>query len=697
MKFLITGALCSSVLLISACGDNGQVENKQSIEQPTEKQSAVAENNPPLASGIDLSNLDKTIRAQDDFYSYVNGGWLKTAVIPDDKTAIGSFYDLRDAADEDVKTIIEELSEKENLVMGSDEQKVGDLFTSYMNMEKRNELGIKPIMAELKKIAAIQNKDQLSSYFAQAQEIGVSTPLAFYIGIDAKNSSRYATHIWQSGLGLPDRDYYFDEGERSQGFRDAYLAHIQKTFELAGLDNAEKAAQTVMELETKLAKFHRTRVKNRDSEARYNKFNVADLNGVTSKFNWSNFLAAQGVADAKDIILNQPDFITGFGEVFAETPLQDWKVYLNWHLVDTFAGLLNQDLDNQNFEFYAKTLNGRKQQRPMWKRGVQLINGSLGEVIGKVYVNRHFKETAKSRMGVLVENLRDAYGDSIDSLEWMSDETKKAAHIKLAAFTPKIGFPDRWEDYSALTINAEELVGNIIRARKVGKQKNLEKLGGPIRTWEWGMTPQTVNAYYSPTRNEIVFPAAILQPPFFNMEADDAVNYGGIGAVIGHEMGHGFDDQGSRYNGDGNLVNWWTENDLAEFKKRSAKLVAQYAKYQVFDDLNVNGELTLGENIGDLSGVTIAYRAYQKSLAGKEAPVIDGLTGDQRFFMGFAQIWRGKMTEKALRNRVKNNTHSPGKFRALGALSNMPEFYQAFDLKPGDAMYIAPENRVKIW
>ena len=337
------------------------------------------------------------------------------------------------------------------------------------------------------------------------------------------------------------------------------------------------------------------------------------------------------------------------------------------------------------------------EQRPRWKRGVGVVNSNLGEVIGRVYVGKHFKPEAKARMSELVENLRDAYAASIDGLEWMSEDTKKAAKVKLAAFTPKIGYPDRWEDYSDLKIDAAELVGNIIRARKVSEQKDIAKLGGPIRKWEWGMTPQTVNAYYNPTVNEIVFPAAILQPPFFNMEADDAVNYGGIGAVIGHEMGHGFDDQGSKYDATGNLRNWWTESDLAEFKKRGANLVEQYGAYKVFDDLNVNGELTLGENIGDLSGVTIAYKAYKASLNGKEAPVIDGLSGDQRFFMGFAQIWRSKMVEETMRNRVATAPHSPGEFRALGPLSNFDEFYAAFDVKEGDAMYIAPEKRVKIW
>ncbi len=695
MKSIFSGAICTSLLLLTACSESNSPNQPSASASEVEILSETPEL--VLSSGINQDNFDKTIRPQDDFYSYVNGAWLNNTIIPDDKTSIGTFYDLRDSADADVKVIIEELSAKENLQKGSDEQKVGDLFSSYMNVDKRNKLGMKPLWSEFKKIAAITNKDQLASYFALAQDIGVDLPLAFYISVDAKDSSRYATHIWQSGLGLPDRDYYFDEDEISEGFRRDYLAHVEKIFNLADLKDAAKSAQTVVNIETRLAGFHRTKEKNRDSNARYNKFKVAELNGVTDAFNWNNYLQAQGVASSKDIILNQPEFITGFGQIFAETSLEDWKIYLNWRLVHNFASLLSEDLDAENFNFYSNILNGRKEQRPQWKRGVQLVNGNLGEVIGKVYVSRHFKQSAKSRMGELVENLRSAYSESINALDWMSDSTKKSAQVKLAAFTPKIGFPDKWEDYSALEIDGNDLVGNVIRARKDAKKKDLHRLGGPIQTWEWGMTPQTVNAYYSPTRNEIVFPAAILQPPFFNMMADDAVNYGGIGAVIGHEMGHGFDDQGSKYNGDGNLVNWWSESDLEEFQKRSAQLVLQYNAYQVLEDANVNGELTLGENIGDLSGVTIAYRAYKMSLGGKPAPIIDGLTGDQRFFMGFAQIWRGKMTEKRLRSQVKNNVHSPSKFRAIGALSNMPEFYQTYDVKPGDAMYIEPEKRVKIW
>ncbi|GHE76859.1 M13 family metallopeptidase [Thalassotalea profundi] len=692
MKLIIASAVCSSLLLVAGCNNA-----EQNSTTKTTKTEIPATEKVALTSGITLANMDESVRPQDNFYRYINGGWLKNTNIPSDKTAVGSFYDLRDTADDNVKAIIEELAATENLKMGSDEQKVADLFRSYMDTETRNALGIKPIQGILDTISALKNKDELATFLGKYQSAGISSPLAFYISVDAKDSSRYATHIWQSGLGLPDKDYYFNEAERFVKLREGYLKHIENMYNLAGLENGSEAAKTIMAIETKLAGFHWTRVESRDSAKRYNKFNVADLNTLTSAFNWNAFLEAQGVAQQKDIIINQPSFIKGFGETFAETSLEDWKTYETFHTLSTFAGSLTTALDNENFDFFSKQLSGREEQRPMWKRGVSVVNGNLGEVIGKVYVKRHFKPEAKSRMSELVENLRDAYGASINELEWMSEDTKKAAQVKLAAFTPKIGYPDKWEDYSALEIKADDLVGNRIRSSQVSHQKEVEKLGGPIRDWEWGMTPQTVNAYYNPTVNEIVFPAAILQPPFFNMAADDAVNYGGIGAVIGHEMGHGFDDQGSRYDAEGNMRNWWTETDLEEFGKRTAILVDQYSKYQVFDDLHVNGELTLGENIGDLSGVTIAYKAYKASLNGKEAPVIDGLTGDQRFFMGYAQIWRSKIVEKSMRNRVATDPHSPGEFRALGSLSNMPEFYKAFNVQEGDAMYISPEKRVKIW
>ncbi|MXR70443.1 peptidase M13 [Shewanella sp. JBTF-M18] len=694
MKKVFIGGVCASLILgLSACNSD-QAEVKAPETAKTETAVAVQQ---ALTSGIDFANFDKSVRPQDDFYSYVNGTWIKNTEIPGDRTSTGAFYDLREKSRDDVKAIIEEVAATPNLKAGSDEQKVADLYRSFMDTEQLDKLGIKPIQGELDKIAALENKDQLVEYFAHSQIIGGGTPLAFYINIDAKDSSRYATHIWQYGLSLPEKDYYFNEAERFVNIRKAFVAHIEKMFTLAGLPNAKASAEQILALETAIASRHWDVVETRDSTKTYNLYQVADLAKLAPDVNWDGYLKTLGGDKQADIIINQPSFIEGFNEVLKANELSVWKTYMTWQTLTHFAGDLSTDLDRENFEFFSKTLNGQAEQQPRWKRGVSTVNNLLGEVVGKVYVKRHFKPEAKQRMQELVENLRRAYGDSIDGLEWMSPDTKVAAKDKLAKFDPKIGYPDRWEDYDKLAIKADDLVGNSMRASQLSHEKELEKLGSPIRKWEWHMTPQTVNAYYNPTMNEIVFPAAILQPPFFNMEADDAVNYGGIGAVIGHEMGHGFDDQGAKFDGEGNMRDWWTEQDLKEFAARGKALVAQYNGYAVFDDLHVNGELTLGENIGDLSGVTIAYKAYKMSLNGKEAPVIDGLTGDERFFIGFSQIWRAKMKEEAMRNRVATDPHSPAKFRALGALSNMPEFYTTFDVKPGDAMYIEPSQRVKIW
>ncbi|WP_028111907.1 M13 family metallopeptidase [Ferrimonas kyonanensis] len=687
MKRLFIGGLCASALVLTGCAQNEP-------SQPTAVAEAVQQQ---LSSGIEFANFDTSVRPQDDFYSYVNGTWLKTSEIPADRTSSGAFYDLREKARDDVKVIIEDLAAKSNLKAGSDEQKVGDLYRSFMDTDKVNELGLAPLKPELANIAAIDSKAGVVAYFAHSQTIGAGTPLAFYINVDAKDSERYATHIWQAGLSLPDRDYYFNDEARFVKLREGFLAHMEKMFTMAGVANPAESAKTVMAIETKLAKGHWTRVESRDSEKRYNKYQTAELSKLASHIDWAVYLKTIGGDSQSDIIINQPSYIEALDKVVAETSVADWKTYLTWNLLTAYSGMLSQEFDTENFEFFARKLNGQEQQKERWKRGVALVSDNLGEVVGKVYVDKHFPAEAKARMKELVENLRKAYAVSIDQLEWMSPETKVKAKEKLAAFTPKIGYPDQWEDYSALSIDSDDLVGNVMRSATLAHNKDLEKLGGPIRRYEWHMTPQTVNAYYSPVMNEIVFPAAILQPPFFNMNADDAVNYGGIGAVIGHEMGHGFDDQGARYDKDGNLKNWWTESDLKAFQKRGSALVAQYDGYQVFDDLHVNGKLTLGENIGDLSGATIAYKAYKMSLEGKPAPIIDDLTGDQRFFIGWGQIWRGKYKEQALRNRVATDPHSPSQFRANGPLSNMTEFYSSFDVKQGDAMYLPAEKRVKIW
>jgi endothelin-converting enzyme/putative endopeptidase len=677
MRHLMTGALC--VLVLTACG--------QRAEEPPA----------PVVSGIEVANMDTSVRPQDDFFRYVNGTWLATTEIPADRNTSGVFMDLRDQAREDVRTIIEEVAARDDLEPGSDEQKVADLYNSFMNADRLDELGMSPLEPVLAQIDAIDDKDRLSAHFAYLATVGGGGPFIPYVTVDAKESTRYAAHLWQSGLGLPDRDYYFRDDERSVELRDEYVAHIEKMFELAGFDDPAGSAARLLELETALAEHHWTTVQNRDSTARYNKFAISELDTLGTGLDWGRFLEAAGLEGEADIIINQPSYVEGFNELFREASLEDWKTYLRWNLLSQYAAYLSSDIDHQNFEFYLRVLEGQEEQRPRWKRAVDVVNGSLGEVVGKVYVSRYFPPEAKARMVELVENLQAAYREALEELEWMGPETRQAALVKLEKFTPKVGYPDRWEDYSALEIDAADLVGNVMRANRFYWELDRSKLGGPIREWEWPMNPQTVNAGYIPTKNEIVFPAGILRPPFFNMAADDAVNYGAIGVVIGHEMGHGFDDQGSKYDGDGNLRNWWTDQDREEFKKRTGSLVEQFARFEVLDDLYVNGELTLGENIGDLAGLNIAYRAYQIALDGEEPPVIDGFTGDQRFFIGIGQVWRFKATDEAMRNRVQTDPHSPPEFRVNGPLPNMPQFHAAFDVAEGDGMYLPPEQRVKIW
>lgn len=647
-------------------------------------------------SGITFENMDKAIHPGDDFFEYVNGTWLKNTEIPADKSRYGSFNVLRDNAEADVRAIIEEASAS-NAATGGSEQKVGDLFKSYMDMETRNKLGILPLEERMVQIDSITNLAELSEYFADAGKYSLSTPLALYISVDAKIPTQYSLHFYQAGLGLPDREYYFNDDEKSIDIRNKYVEHIEKMLTLADVDNAAQAAGEIMALETKLAEFHWLKEDNRDGNKRYNKYTRAELDELFSNMDVGTYLSVTGAADAADAVVNQPSFFEGFNGLLGEVELTTWKTYMKWSLVNDMASRLNDAMDQQNFDFYAKTLSGIEQQRPMWRRAVSTVSGNLGEMVGEVYVAKHFTPNAKNRMVKLVENLIKSYEMSIKELDWMGEETKQKALEKLSKFTPKIGYPDKWKDYSTLEIKADDLVGNIERSALTNHNRELEKLGGPIDKTEWFMTPQTVNAYYNPTMNEIVFPAAILQPPFFNMPADDAVNYGGIGGVIGHEIGHGFDDSGSRYNGDGKLENWWTESDNEKFTERTNVLIEQYNAYEPLDGTTVNGRFTLGENIGDLSGLSIAYKAYKISLGGEEAPVIDGLSGDQRFFIGWAQAFRSKIRDEALVQQIKTDPHSPDRYRVNGIVYNVDAFYEAFDVGPEHKLYIAPEDRVRIW
>ncbi len=650
-----------------------------------------------LKSGIELSNVDQSIRPQDDFYRYVNGTWLDKTEIPADKSSYGSFTALRDKARLDVLEIIEEMSKRENLEPGSDEQKVRDLYRSFMNTEKIDTLGIEPMKGDLRRIDTINNPEQLASYFVESVKLSTSSPFGFWIDNDSKQPTKYSVYFTQSGLGLPDRSYYLDQNEKSEDIRLAYLEHLQAMFSLADLQDPKIKANTVMKLETAIANIHWTNVERRDRDKTYNKLNTQELKKLIPNFNWDLYLREAGIAVEKDFIVRELSYFQNLSDLLAATDLEDWKVYFKWTLLNSVAGILGKEFDEQNFSFYGKKLYGTPEQEVRWKRGVNSVNQILGESVGKIYVSRHFEPEAKVRMLELVENLREAYRVAIIELDWMGEETKKQALTKLAKFTPKIGYPDKWRDYSKLEIDPNDLAGNFRRASQFYYQRGIDKLGKPIDKTEWHMNPQTVNAYYNSVMNEIVFPAAILQPPFFNLEADDAVNYGGIGGVIGHEMGHGFDDQGSKSDGDGVLRNWWTESDLIEFKTRTNQLVNQYNKFEPLPGEFINGQLTLGENIGDLGGLTIAHRAYKISLQNRESKKIDEFTGEQRFFMGWAQVWAYKYRDEALRNQLLTNPHSPASYRCNGVLRNMPEFVSAYELKAADEMYLDPVKRVKIW
>lgn len=701
-KQLLASAVC--LALVTACGQQDtnssaktdtNVTPQKTVSNDAAKNQQASESQ--LKSGITLANIDKSVRPQDDFYQYVNGTWLAKTEIPSDKATYGSFTALRDKSRRDVKAIIEETAKLENIEKGSDAQKVGDLYRSFMDTEKLEELGATPLQAEFAKIDALTNHDDVSAYFAEAQRIGSDAPFGFYISNDSKNPTSYIMYFVQSGLGLPDRDYYLKTDEKSTQLQAKYLEHIEKMFSLAGEKESKTIAQKIIALETAMAEKQWTRVQRRDRNKSYNKFETTKLSELGKEFNWPAYLKQAGADAETHVVIAQKSYFEEFSKLFKSTSIDDWKHYLKWTLLNAYASQLSGDFDKQNFAFYDTTLNGTPEQEARWKRGVTSVNRLLGEVVGKIYVKKHFKPEAKTRMVELVENLRKAYKEAIIGLDWMGEDTKKQALDKLAKFTPKIGYPDKWQDYSQLEIKADDLFGNYKRASIFSYQREVDKLGKPIDKSEWFMSPQTVNAYYNPDMNEIVFPAAILQPPFFNMEADDAVNYGGIGGVIGHEMGHGFDDQGAKSDGDGVLRNWWTEKDLKEFELRTSKLAAQYSEFEPLPGEHVNGELTLGENIGDLGGLTIAHRAYMLSLDGKDATVIDDLTGEQRFFMGWAQVWAYKYRDESLRKLIKTNPHSPAQYRGNGTLMNMPEFMKAYNVKAGDGMYRQPEDRVKIW
>ncbi len=649
------------------------------------------------ASGIEPANFDTSVRPQDDFYRYANGTWLENTQIPEDKSNYGSFTALADGAEENLRVLIEEAAAEENKELGSDAQKVGDFYMSFMNEEAAEAAGTTPLVEPLAQIDEIESSADVVAYIGSSQRVGLTNPFVLFVNQDSKDSTVYAVFMHQTGLGLPNRDYYLEDDERFVTLRDKYRDYVGTMYGLVGLEGGEAAGQTVLDIEMAIAEAHWTQVQNRQRDKLYNSYDVDGANELTPGFDWNIFLTAAGLDPARNFIVRQPSFFTALGKMVAEIPVDDWKTYFRFKLIDAAAPLLSAALVEASFDMHSRAVQGIEQNQPRWKRAVQATDGNVGELAGKMYVAKHFPPEAKVRMNDMIENLRMVFLEAINELEWMGELTKEQAQDKLEKFNTKIGYPDKWRDYSTLEVSVDDLAGNFVRSNASQYDRMIGKLGGPIDRTEWFMTPQTVNAYYNPPMNEIVFPAAILQPPFFNIEADDAVNYGAIGGVIGHEFSHGFDDQGRKTDGDGNLRDWWTEEDAAEFKVRAQGLVDQYAGYSPLEGEYLNGELTLGENIGDLAGLTMAYRAYRRSLDGEEAPVIDGFTGDQRFFLGWAQVWARKYRDKELLRRLKIDPHSPSEYRANGTVSNIPEFYAAFDVQEGDGMYLAEEDRVKIW
>ena len=648
-------------------------------------------------SGIDRAGTDPTVRAQDDFFRSVNGGWLKRTEFPADRASVGSFDTINDQIQVELRGLVEGAAKAPG---DADARRIGGLYESFMNEAAAERAGVAPIAAELAAIDALTRPEQLAGALGRLTRLGIATPVFMDIEQDARNAERYVPVLAQGGLGLPDRDYYLVAADaKFKATREQYVAYLKRLFELARAPgDAAATAQAVLAFETTLAQGQWTQVQNRDPVKTYNRFDVAALAPLAPGFDWPAWLAGAGLAGrTSDVIVAQPSYLGTVAAQLTATPMPVWRAYLRARVLNSYASFLSKDFVDARFDFVGRTLSGTTEILPRWKRGVGLIDALEGEALGKLYVDKYFSAAAKARMDAMVANLLAAYRESVDTIDWMSPATKQQAKVKLATFAPKIGYPKRWIDYGTLVIRPDDLVGNVVRARAFEYERNLNKLGKPIDRDEWGMTPQTVNAYYNASLNEVVFPASILQPPFFDPDADDAVNYGAIGSIIGHEISHGFDDEGSQFDEKGNLRDWWTADDRKAFDARTKVLVGQYAAFSPIAGYFVNGELTLGENIADNAGLEIAYKAYHRSLAGKPAPVIDGTSGDQRFFYGFAQAFRGKVREAALLSQIVSNPHAPEEFRVNGAVRNHPAFYPTFQVKPGDAMYLAPDKRVTLW
>lgn len=677
-SFIVAASLLTAGMITSC--NNKKMENKK--------------------PAIDIANMDTTVKPGDDFFRYANGNWMKNHPIPPEYSIFGSFEELRENNNLQLRTIMDEAAADKNATGGSIKQMIGDFYASGMDSAAIEKTGIKAIQPELDKIDAIKNADEMIKLVAYFHTSGVGQLFYFYSGQDDMNSEKVIAQLSQGGLGLPDRDYYLTKDARSEEIRKEYVKHIANSFVLAGTDKeaASKLATVVMNIETKLAEASSTRLELRDPVKNYNKKNLDELKKIAPQFNWNAYFDAMGLKATNEINVGQPKFFAAMAKMIPAIPMDDWKAYMKWHLIHEASPFLSSGFEKEEFAFYSGVLSGVKEMKPRWKRVLSTTSYSLGEAVGQLYVEKYFPPQAKQRMLDLVHNLKDALKGRIEKLTWMGDSTKKEALAKLAKMNIKIGYPDKWIDYSSIKITKDSYFQNIMAASRFESKRDLDKIGKPVDRTEWGMTPQTVNAYYSPNMNEIVFPAAILQPPFFFMDGDDAVNYGAIGVVIGHEMTHGFDDQGRLYDKDGNLRDWWTKEDAANFEKQTQVLIDQFNNYKILDSLHVDGKLTIGENIADMGGLTVAYAALLKAMEGKDMNAkIDGFTSVQRFFLAYAQVWRGNTRDKELMRRLKEDVHSPKEARVNAQVYNIPAFYTAFDIKPTDKYFIPEDKRPVIW
>lgn len=674
-----------SLAILAGCTGKGDKSTKEVKKYPA----------------FDTQNMDPAVNPGDDFFTYTNGNWMKKNPIPADKNSISAFDELFENSRRDIKEIIIESAATRDVTSGSTTQKIGTFYNSGMDTAAIEKQGITPLKMFFDKIESIKTIADIQSAGAFFQTYQISPFFFMFSNQDSKNSKNVIAQCTQAGLGLPERDYYFNNDESTKKIREKYVIHLTKMFQLLGDEQsvAQKNAATVMSIETRLAKASNTNVENQDPQKTYNKMTFDGLNKLAPEIGWKAYFAAVGYPSISEVNILQPVFFQELSSMMKTVSVDDWKTFLRWQLINSTANYLNKSIENQNFDFYYTTLSGQEKMEPRWKLVLDVTSGSLGESIGQLYVKKFFPPEAKERMIDLVMNLKKSLKQRIENLTWMGPQTKQEALAKLEKMGVKVGYPDKWRDYTGLKITSDSYVMNVLNSQAFEFKYTMDKVGKPVDPTEWGMTPQTVNAYYSPFRNEIVFPAAILQPPFFNINADDAVNYGSIGMVIGHEMTHGFDNLGRQFDKDGNLRDWWTSEDSKLFEDRANMLVDQYNHYEVLDSAFVNGKLTLGENIADLGGATIAYNAYQLSLEGKEKPKpIDGFTDAQRFFLAYAQIWRTNMRDAELRKRVKTDEHSPDKIRINGVVYNMPEFYSAFpQVKPGDKLFRIPESRPVIW